>query len=74
MLVIVAYEQGEAEDAPPTFTCQASRGQCQAFAERAEAVINAGRPVCLLCGLAIDADGHPCLRRNGHAQQPVSLE
>ena len=74
MLVIVAHEQGEAEDASPTFICQASRSQCQAFAERAEAVISAGRPVCLLCGLAIDAEGHPCLRRNGHAQQPVALE
>ena len=74
MLVIVAHEQGEAEDAPPTFVCQVSRGQGQAFAERAEAVISAGRPVCPLCGLAIDAEAHPCLRRNGHAQQPVALE
>lgn len=84
MVTIFAYEMGEEEeegqaedgkkdDAPPTFACQVTLGQCRAFAERAEETINAGRPVCVLCGGPINRDGHQCLRRNGHSEHPVSL-
>ena len=77
IVVIFAYEQEEAEegeDAPPTFACQITRGQCEAFTDQAEEVITAGRPVCILCGEAIEKEGHNCVRRNGHSQRPVSLE
>lgn len=74
IVVIFVYAQDEAEDGPPTFTCQASPSQCRAFAERAEEVISAGRPICLLCGAPIDAEGHRCLRRNGHSDQPMLAE
>jgi len=78
IVVIFAYEveeaENEAEDAQPTFACQVTRDQCEAFAEQAEEVISAGRPVCLLCGEAIDKEGHRCVRRNGHSQHPVSLQ
>jgi len=36
-----------------------------------EAVITGGRPVCPLCGAAIDSAGHVCIRSNGHSQQSV---
>lgn len=74
MVTIFAYATEEAEDAPPTFACQVSLTQCVTFAERAEETINAGRPVCVLCGSPIEKDGHKCHRRNGHSTQPISLE
>lgn len=73
---IFAYdpETAEEEDPKPAFSCQVSRGQARAFARRAEEIINAGRPVCVLCGLPIDeTTGHKCLRRNGHAGPSASL-
>ena len=74
MVTIFGYAMDLEEDAPPTFACQISLNQCQSFAERAEMTINAGRPICVLCGTAIERDGHKCLRRNGHGKLPVSLE
>ncbi|OGO50633.1 MAG: hypothetical protein A2148_00735 [Chloroflexi bacterium RBG_16_68_14] len=74
MVTILAYTLDDDEDGPPSFACQASRAQCRAFAEQAEEVISAGRPICLLCGGSIDQDGHKCLRRNGHDQQPLPEE
>ena len=74
MVTIFAYAQEEEEDAPPTFACQVSLLQCAAFAKQAEETINAGRPICVLCGVAIENDGHKCHWRNGHSTQPISLE
>ncbi len=74
MVTIFGYAMDLDEDAAPTFACQVSLDQCEAFAERAEATINAGRPICILCGVAIENDTHKCLRRNGHSKLPVSLE
>ncbi len=74
MVTIFGYAMDLEEDAPPTFACQVSLDQCVAFAERAESTINAGRPLCILCGVAIENGGHKCLRRNGHSKLPVSLE
>jgi len=74
MVLIFAYTQEDDEDARPTFSCQVSRSQSQAFADCAEEVVSAGRPVCILCGLPINADGHQCLRRNGHSGLPIASE
>jgi uncharacterized repeat protein (TIGR03847 family) len=41
-----------------------SRGQAEAFCDRADEVVAAGRPTCLWCGNPIDPDGHPCPRMN----------
>jgi uncharacterized repeat protein (TIGR03847 family) len=75
MVTIFAYERDEEdENASPTFACQISRRQCRTFAEQAEETIAAGRPICVLCGGPINADGnHVCLRRNGHSTLPISL-
>lgn len=73
---IFAYDMDIAEDddkASPTFSCQVTRAQSRIFAERAEEIVNAGRPVCVLCGVSIDASGHKCLRRNGHSERFASL-
>jgi uncharacterized repeat protein (TIGR03847 family) len=78
MVVIFAYAEGEAEEEDkeksPTFSCQVTRGQCRSFAERAEEVISAGRPICLLCGAPLDRGGHKCQRRNGHSPRPIPTE
>lgn len=76
LITIFAYDieevsdEEDADEATPTFSCQAGRGQCRDFAGRAEEMISAGRPVCLLCGGPIDAGEHLCRRRNGHSQRP----
>lgn len=75
MVTIFAYERDDEDDKDsPAFACQISRRQCRTFAEQAEETIAGGRPVCVLCGGPIDKDKHACLRRNGHSQQPISLE
>jgi len=43
-----------------------SPGQAEMFANRANAVVGAGRPPCPFCGLALDPRGHLCPRANGY--------
>jgi uncharacterized repeat protein (TIGR03847 family) len=74
MVTIFAYAMNLEEDDPPTFACQLSLDQCEAFAESAEATVKAGRPICLLCGVAIEGGKHKCLHRNGHSTLSVSFE
>lgn len=72
-IVIFAYKQEAAEvDDAPEFSCQFTRSQGRQFADRAEKIVNSGRPICTVCGGAIDPGGHKCLRRNGHSQRPAS--
>lgn len=40
--------------------------QTDAFVKRAAVVVNAGRPPCPFCGLALDPQGHVCPRANGY--------
>jgi uncharacterized repeat protein (TIGR03847 family) len=40
--------------------------QTDQFISRANAVVNAGRPPCPFCGLALDPRGHVCPRANGY--------
>ena len=37
-------------------------------------IIAKGRPLCPLCGVSVDTDGHACVRANGHIQQPIPDE
>lgn len=82
IVVVFAYEiasaqdaedAGNGDDAPPTFSCRVTRGQCRAFADRAEEVISGGRPICPLCTGPVDPSGHSCVRSNGHTTNPISL-
>lgn len=43
-----------------------SRPQAMAFVRRAAQLVAAGRPPCMLCGRPIDAEGHVCIKTNGH--------
>ena len=40
-------------------------GAARAFVQRAEQVLEAGRPSCPFCGNPIDPEGHLCVRANG---------
>lgn len=42
-----------------------SAGAARAFVQRAESVLEAGRPDCPFCGNPIDPEGHLCVRANG---------
>ena len=43
-----------------------SRDQVRSFVVHALAVVGEGRPLCQLCGLPMDPDGHNCPASNGH--------
>jgi uncharacterized repeat protein (TIGR03847 family) len=42
------------------------RDQARAFALHALATVSEGRPLCQLCGLPMDPEGHKCPASNGH--------
>ncbi len=41
----------------------------RAFAQRGQAVVSAGRPLCPFCELPLDPAGHVCPRQNGHRRR-----
>jgi uncharacterized repeat protein (TIGR03847 family) len=43
-----------------------TRTQAAAIVRRGWDLVQAGRPICALCGHPIDPDGHSCPRTNGH--------
>ncbi|WAP50628.1 DUF3090 family protein [Arthrobacter sp. ATA002] len=72
-LVIEAYplaevdedDNGFLEDEDDTDAAEVLRvsmpvGTARAFAKRTREVVGAGRPICVICGQPIDADGHTC--------------
>ena len=44
----------------------ATRGQMQAISRHTLDVVAMGRPICPLCSLPMDPDGHFCPKSNGH--------
>ena len=70
-LVLIAYDAPDNDDEANTESTGAvrfwmSRDQARALAAHARIVCAGGRPICVLCGNPIDADGHFCPKRNGH--------
>lgn len=47
------------------FLVRLPAGAARAFVQRAERVIEAGRPDCPFCGSPMDPQGHLCVRANG---------
>lgn len=66
-IVLVAYELVEEGEEPNVVSYWATRAQIRALIQHAQDVVKAGRPICGNCGRPIDADGHFCPHRNGHA-------
>lgn len=67
-LVVIAYELLDEDDEaqPSVARFWASLAQMRAFSIHGQAVVEAGRPTCAMCGEPMDPDGHFCPRRNGH--------
>lgn len=73
-LVVVLLEPfaPDPDDAPETTVSEdplrmmIRRDQARAFALHALSVVGEGRPLCQLCGLPMDPDGHRCPASNGH--------
>ena len=66
-VVLVAYELVGEEEEPNVVSYWITRMQVQALVKHAYDVVKAGRPICGNCGKPIDASGHFCPQRNGHA-------
>ncbi len=66
LFIIDAHDVDDEDRA--TVRVWADRQQLLEFSEEALRVCAAGRPLCPLCGKAIDPDGHNCARVNGHAK------
>jgi uncharacterized repeat protein (TIGR03847 family) len=74
-VVIYAFEIGVDEDEEqPTLRVRLTQEQCASLGAQLDEIISGGRPVCPLCGLAIDPPGHACVRSNGHSKQPIPEE
>lgn len=54
------------EEGPDTLRIRLNGPSARAFAERALAVVSAGRPPCPFCHLPLDPSGHICPRANGY--------
>lgn len=68
LFLIDAYDFDDAAGDEPTVRIWVERAQLEEFAEEAIQVCASGRPLCPLCGRAIDPTGHACPRVNGHAK------
>ncbi|HET7482970.1 MAG TPA: DUF3090 family protein [Actinomycetota bacterium] len=66
-------EDEEVEPSEPEFDSRffLSRDQARSFVLHALAVIAEGRPICQLCGLPMEPDGHQCPASNGHRPDPL---
>jgi uncharacterized repeat protein (TIGR03847 family) len=64
----VATEEGEEAEEAEAGAARwvLTRELVHAFVGRAEALLSGGRPLCTLCGRPIDAEGHTCIKTNGH--------
>ncbi|MEZ0071096.1 DUF3090 domain-containing protein [Planotetraspora sp. GP83] len=51
---------------PAVLRVRISAAAARAFSRRALDIVAAGRPPCPLCGQPLDAEGHICVRLNGH--------
>jgi len=67
-VVLVAEELVDDDQEPARVVIRATREQVAAFSIHGAMVVEAGRPPCPLCGQPLDAEGHVCIRLNGHRQ------
>jgi uncharacterized repeat protein (TIGR03847 family) len=70
-LVLMVHDMTEIDEASPTLTVRFSQTQAAGLRLRLNEIIAAGRPICQLCGMPIDPEGHVCVRMNGHTKQPI---
>jgi uncharacterized repeat protein (TIGR03847 family) len=59
-------EEGEPIETGGMARFAATREQVAALVHRGAELVEAGRPLCPLCGYPLDPGGHSCPRTNGH--------
>jgi uncharacterized repeat protein (TIGR03847 family) len=59
----------DSEDGPDAIRVRIHGSYARGFAQRALAVVAAGRPSCPLCEHPLDARGHVCPRANGYRRR-----
>ena len=68
--IIEAHDiEGDEEEA--VLRVWSTRTQMEELSEEAFKICTAGRPICPLCGLAMDPTGHFCVRTNGHHESDI---
>lgn len=63
---IAADDEEESDESEEGFRFFLRRDQVRALILHAVAAVGEGRPLCQLCGLPMDPDGHACPASNGH--------
>lgn len=68
VMLYLSQTGSEVEDDPEAFDVRLflRRDQVRSFVLHATSAVGEGRPLCQLCGLPMDPDGHDCPARNGH--------
>lgn len=71
--VVVMMQEADGEEEAPVIPqaieglrLRLRRDQVRSFVLHALAVVEEGRPICPLCNLPMDAEGHDCPASNGH--------
>jgi uncharacterized repeat protein (TIGR03847 family) len=67
LFVLQAYGREGDADGQVTLTCTADHDQARRLIRKISSLMSSGRPVCPLCGAAIEGEHH-CPRSNGHAE------
>ena len=73
-VIVYMYEIGVEDEEEPTLRARITQEHCASLNAQLDDVIAGGRPVCPLCGLAMETGGHSCVRSNGHSKQPIPDE
>jgi uncharacterized repeat protein (TIGR03847 family) len=70
-IVLFTYELGAEDEDEATLGVRLTQEQSASLGVQLDEIIAGGRPVCPLCGLAMEPGGHACIRANGHSKQPI---
>jgi uncharacterized repeat protein (TIGR03847 family) len=73
-VVLDAFELTAEEEAEAIVRVRMTPDQCAWLVGQLSEIIAKGRPLCPLCGVSVDAEGHTCIRANGHLKQPIPEE
>lgn len=65
-LVFESFVPEDSPEEPETVTLVLRRDQVRVFVLHAHGIVSEGRPLCPLCGLPMDPEGHMCPASNGH--------
>jgi uncharacterized repeat protein (TIGR03847 family) len=66
LFTLHAFDIEHGAEGEPAMRCQLTRGQCRVLAKKIASVVAGGRPICPLCEMPIEPEGHVCPRSNGH--------